>query len=256
MKCYRCGEWDGEKCACKDGQTIFHGDCREILRGIPDESIDSVWTDPPYGHSNQDGDLQSARVRDQVNGARKRDCVVIAGDDSFDVVDASLAEIERILRTDCCCCCCCCCGGGGPKPTFATLANRMDSGRFSFFHAVVWDKSDRGHGLGWRFRRNYEFVMVAHKRGGRLLWAEDAPAVPNIQRIMPPRNDLHPTTKPIELPRRFIEWTGAQTVLDPFMGSGTTLRACKDLGRRGIGIEIEEKYCEIAAERLRQGVLL
>lgn len=66
----------------------------------------------------------------------------------------------------------------------------------------------------------------------------------------------HPTEKPLEL----ILWSIAESrtnggILDPFMGSGTTLRAAKDLGRKAIGIEIEEKYCEIAAKRLAQGVL-
>jgi site-specific DNA-methyltransferase (adenine-specific) len=68
----------------------------------------------------------------------------------------------------------------------------------------------------------------------------------------------HPTLKPLELitwclTQRFAD--DAQTILDPFMGSGTTLRAAKDLGRRAIGIEIEESYCEIAARRLAQEVL-
>ena len=67
---------------------------------------------------------------------------------------------------------------------------------------------------------------------------------------------LHPSEKPIALMRWCIElYPDAQTILDPFMGSGTTLRAAKDLGRKAIGIEIEEKYCEIAANRLRQEVL-
>ena len=66
----------------------------------------------------------------------------------------------------------------------------------------------------------------------------------------------HPTQKPLDI----IKWCigffpNAQTILDPFMGSGTTLRAAKDLNRKAIGIEIEEKYCEIAVERLRQEVL-
>jgi site-specific DNA-methyltransferase (adenine-specific) len=66
---------------------------------------------------------------------------------------------------------------------------------------------------------------------------------------------VHPTEKPLSLMQWCIQLGQGQLILDPFMGSGTTLRAAKDLGRRAIGIEIEERYCEIAAKRLAQSVL-
>ncbi len=66
---------------------------------------------------------------------------------------------------------------------------------------------------------------------------------------------IHPTQKPIELMTWCLWFTDGGLILDPFMGSGTTLRAAKDLGRKAIGIEIEEKYCEIAARRMSQEVL-
>jgi DNA modification methylase len=67
--------------------------------------------------------------------------------------------------------------------------------------------------------------------------------------------DTHPTMKPVAMVRDILSAVPGDVVLDPFVGSGTTLRAAKDLGRRAIGIEIEEKHCEIAANRLRQEVL-
>lgn len=72
------------------------------------------------------------------------------------------------------------------------------------------------------------------------------------------QGNVHPAQKPMKLMTRLVDLFSneGQTILDPFMGSGTTLRAAKDLGRKAIGIEIEERYCEAAALRMRQEVLL
>lgn len=80
----------------------------------------------------------------------------------------------------------------------------------------------------------------------------------NYPLVIDGRAQGHPWPKPLDLFKKLVgHWSNeGQTVLDPFMGSGTTLRAAKDLGRKAIGIEIEERYCEIAANRLRQEVLL
>ena len=119
------------------GITIYHGDCRAILPELEPESVSLLWTDPPYGHGNMDGDLQSARVGVRVG--RQLAAVPIANDSAEDmraVVDAALTLAVPLLLSDCCCCCCCC-GGGGPKPTFAWLAERMDRDGLAFFHSVI-----------------------------------------------------------------------------------------------------------------------
>ena len=228
--------------------TLYLGDCLEILRQTPGESVDMVWTDPPYGHSNHDDDLNS-----RLNEHRGLADQPIANDDADSmrrVVGGMLTEAARILKADSCCCCCCC-GGGGPKPTFAWVANRMDSDGLSFFHSVILDKANPG--LGWRYRRQHEMVMVAHRRGGKLLWADDAIKLPNVLRQMPDRERYHPNEKPVWLVERFVaaHAKADDVVLDPFMGSGTTGVACANLGRKFIGIEIEKKYFDLACERIQ-----
>ncbi len=229
------------------GQTLYLGDCREVMPSLGTGSVDMIWTDPPYGHSNHDGDLNA-----RLNDHRDIESKPIANDDADSmrhVVDAMLAEAARVLNEDCCCCCCCC-GGGGPKPTFAWVADRMDRGGLSFFHSVIWDKKNPG--LGWRYRRQHEMVMISHRSGGKLLWANDAVAARNIFSMMPPRERVHPNEKPLGMVEHFVglHTVQGQTVLDPFMGSGTTLVACQRLGRQGTGIELDPEYFDIACRRV------
>jgi DNA modification methylase len=95
-------------------------------------------------------------------------------------------------------------------------------------------------------------VMVAHRVGGKLAWADEAIKHPNIVSISKPKDGEHPNEKPVGLVVRFVglHTVRGQTVLDPFMGSGTTGVACMSLGRKFIGIEIEEKYFDIACRRI------
>lgn len=112
--------------------------------------------------------------------------------------------------------------------------------------------------MGWHYRRNYEMVLVGQKRGGACRWfgGNDVPNVVRFPGIKPQATD-HPTPKPVDLPAWFIRLhtQRGDLVLDPFMGAGTTLVAAERMGRRAIGIELEERWCELAVKRLGQGAL-
>jgi DNA modification methylase len=241
----------------QDGITIYHGDCREVLPGMADGSVDFIFTDPPYGHNNNNnGDLihrrEAALGRGESGPARPIAC---DGVEANDLIQWSFNEWARLLSPGCCCCCCG--GGGGPDPQFARWALWLDE-VFDFKQMVVWDKGPIG--MGWHYRRSYETVLVGQKPGAACRWFDESNRVENIirdiGRIIPSAAD-HPTVKPTALPLHFLRLHTERDdlILDPFMGSGTTLVAAKLEARRAIGIEIEERYCEIAANRLAQGVL-
>jgi DNA modification methylase len=126
-----------------------------------------------------------------------------------------------------------------------------------FMQQVVWDKGKMG--LGWHYRRSYETVLVAKRGGGRVAWFDRSHRVENvirpgdygIKKIIPQKAQ-HPTEKPVGLPAHFIRLHTRKNwlVVDPVCGTGSTLVAAKTLGRRAIGIEINRRWCRLAAERL------
>lgn len=203
------------------GIQIFHGDCREILPTLG--PVDLVLTDPPYGISHRRG-ICGDRGKGWTLGASR-----IHGDESpFD--PTPFIANECILW-----------GANYYSDKLPAAVGRW----------LIWDK--QCHGGSGDFS---EAEIAWHNRGSavkffRHMWL-------GVQRASEVgESRLHPTQKPMALMRWCIQQAKASggTILDPFMGSGTTLRAAKDLGRKAIGIEIEEKYCEIAAKRLSQGVL-
>lgn len=239
------------------------GDCLDILPGLADGSIDMIFTDPPYGHT-ENGSLQQRREavlgwKDGVGVYRdgKAYSTLIANDgrEANEVFRAVLPEFKRLLAPGCCCCCCCC-GGGGPDPQFARWSLWLDE-VLKFKQMIVWDKGPMG--MGWHYRRSYETVLVAQKDGAKCAWYDDTKRVENIirpgaygiRKIIPSAAQ-HPTVKPVELAAHFIRLhtQPGDVVLDPFMGSGTTGVAAGQLGRRFIGIECDPQWFAVAQERI------
>jgi len=237
---------------------VYQGDCIDLMKRLPDDCIPMIWTDPPYGSDFNNGDLihrwEAAVGVTTTHEAEARPILNDGREDMERVVSGMLDQAGRVLQKSSCVCCCCCCGGGGPTPLFAWLANRMDKKPLRFFHAVVWDKG--GLGMGWRYRRNYEFVMVSHRKGGKLLWAWDGSGLEtgNVVRLgkILPRADQHPTEKPTALVEHFLKLhtTPKDLVLDPFAGSGATGVACARMGRPFLGFELDPQWVKHANDRI------
>jgi DNA modification methylase len=208
------------------GITIYHGDCRELLPQLP--KVDLLLTDPPYGISFSHGGGDNSGI------GRGRYATLFAHEKV--VGDTSPFDPTFILSLG--------------VPTVLWGGNHFASRLPNSQSWLVWDKRAASHHtndfadceIAWTnlgcvarmFRHHWDGMMKASERG---------------------QSRVHPTQKPVGLMMWCLSFAPeAKTILDPFMGSGTTLRAAKDLGRKAIGIEIEERYCEIAAKRMAQEV--
>lgn len=243
--------------------VIYHGDCRDVLAKLTRHHnlIAATVTSPPYN-------TLGSRIPDKASGMHKSnqwlDKVRVKGY-SDDMTETEYADWQRevstalwgVTR----------CGGAlfyNHKVRYRDLApiHPIDLVRsfpmWSLRQEIIWDRCVAFAFNARMFAPSDERVYWMVRDGKPHEWNQEAASFLSIWRFPPVvGEDGHPCPYPEELPKRCIAASTQQgdIVLDPFMGSGTTLVAAKRLGRKGIGIELEEKYCEIAAKRLAQGAL-
>jgi site-specific DNA-methyltransferase (adenine-specific) len=215
----------------RDGIVLFHADCRDVLGGMEAGSVQAVVTDPPFGEKTHNG------ARTRTIGANSNTLV------SFDSLsEAAAVELFRLLVVV------------AERWVIATCewrhAARFESAGLPVVRLGVWIKPNSAPQLtGDRPATGWEAVVILHREGRKRWNGGGKRAVWNYPRV---DADLHPTQKPLPLIEEWVsDFTDeGDTILDPFAGSGTTLVAAWNLGRKAIGIEIDEKYAEIAAKRL------
>lgn len=214
-----------------DFVTLYHGDCMDLADWWLDADV--LVTDPPYGRDWKQGDWNIARGWADTSNEG------IAGDSTTAVRDAALFAWGKF------------------KPALA-FGDLMLAPPANTKHVLIYDKgNDAGFaGAVGGYRRNVEAIYLIGKGWGSGLGGRSAivrtgkSAGGNLA-----RTTGHPHTKPGDVMEALITHAPPGVVADPFAGSGSTLVAAKNLGRKAIGVELEERYCETIAKRLSQGVL-
>ncbi len=215
----------------QDGQvTLYHGDCREITEWL---AADVLVTDPPYGRAWRQGNTKAlGKKPDSHQG--------IAGDEGTETRDAALAAWGNRLAV-----------------VFGDLMLSPPAGTKQ---VLPWRKTNAGfRGATAGFRRDAEAVyLIGPWRsglGGQSSILETGARTQGGPAGVTGRYG-HPHAKPVDVMETLIAACPPGVIADPFAGSGSTLVAARNQGRHAIGVEIDERYCEAAARRLDQGVLV
>lgn len=239
-----------------DGQIqIWHARCEDVLPTLADKSVDVVLADPPYsqhvhGKSRRGGSLPDA-------GAFSA-CIRRSRELGFDSITPELMEVvaretARIVRrwamffSD--------------VELTADWRSALTAAGLDYVRTGAWIKEGATPQFtGDRPAAGFEAITIVHPKGRKrwngggahAVWSEPIVLNRGNQKVR-----VHTTQKPIDLIRKLIALFSdpGELIIDPFMGSGTTLRAAKDLGRRAIGIDMVEENCRIAVNRMQQAVL-
>lgn len=231
--------------------TFIQGDSLEVMRSMESGSVDLVVTSPPYNLKNSTGNGMKSKGKDRWTNAALKN-----GYDGYDdnmpheaYVAWQIACLDEMMRL--------------LKPSGAIFYNhkwrvqngliqdRQDIvGKFPVRQIIIWQRKG---GLNFNkkfFLPTYEVIYLITKPDFELI--KGGNAIGDVWAIAQEFKNSHPAPFPVEIPLRCIGATDAQIILDPFMGSGTTALAAKQLGRDFIGIELSEAYINQAKERLEE----
>ncbi len=252
------------------GITIYHGDCREVLPSLP--PADLIFTSPPYNLGvSTEGGFPTGHYDPNAPFGKKRggmgkwakaadpDGLARGYGTHRDAMPwAEYEEWQRDVLRMC---------WSGLSDTGAIFYNHKPRSQacevwlplalnpgLPLRQIITWARAGGINFAPTHYVPMYEWIMVFAKPAFRLR-EKAASGAGDLWYVPQESGTEHPAPFPIGLPLRALETTPVGLTVDPFSGSGTTLRAAKDLNRQAIGIDIEERYCEIAANRLRQGVL-
>ena len=226
--------------------TLKQGDCLELMKELEDESVDAVITDPPYGI-----DFLSNRTDNHKK-------IVNDSDIRIDKLFAQfLPEFKRILKPHGVVCIFS--AGGGKKITTA-LATLELSKHLYLIQTLIWSKGKTDGsfiGLGWKYRPSYETILVASKDPDDYAFYPQYSSNVLVYKPHILQNGEHPTQKPVDLIQHLLKnhTKKEDIILDPFMGSGTTGVACKQLRRNFIGYELDPNYFKMAEKRIENTVV-
>jgi len=217
--------------------TLYHGDCRDVLPQLPAASADLVLTDPPFF-------MPASHYQSRVQWQRSFGDTSVLAAFWGTVLDLAVPLLKRTghLATFC---------NGDSYPVFYPEAYR----RFDAIKCLVWDKGSIGMGRVWRSQ--HELIMAARWESSQFTEQGGSRSDVIKAKVIQSAERTHPVEKPTALLAPLIEPTTPPggLVLDPFAGTGSTLLAARVAGRRVVGIETEERYCETAVRRLSQMVL-
>ena len=215
---------------------LYNDDCLNVLKGVEDNSIDLVVTDPPYEVITGG---RNGGVKGKPSGILTENKQLMK---SIPKADLWLSECFRVMK-----------GGTHIYIMTNTLnltnyLNLIEKVGFKLHNLLVWQKNNTTPNR-W-YMKNCEYVIFARKGFAKSINNPSSQTVHNFDNII--GNKQHPTEKPVDLMKLYVGNSSqvGDTVLDPFMGSGSTGVACKELNRNFIGVELDKQYFDIATKRI------